>query len=123
MNKFAIPLVLLNGLVWFGALFSSGTLKSVLYVVALILNVIVLPTIWTVLTTYTNKWKVEGRVRLVNLVKSLLFLLLAIAVIVLLFVKDSSVYMFASMVIGAITLPTAIWVIMSLYQKVEKKRA
>lgn len=123
MKKFAIPLVLLNGLVWFGAIFSSGTLKSVLLVVALILNVIVFPTAWTVLTTYTNKWKVEGRVRLVNLVKSILFLLLAIAVIVSLFVKDSSAYIFASMVIGAITLPTAIWVIMSLYQKVEKKRA
>lgn len=125
LNTFAIPLVLLTGLVWLGAVFSSGTLNSVLHVVALILSVIVIPTVWTVLTTYTNKWKVEGRVGLVYLVKSILLLLITIAVIDLLFVEDmtTTVRLLAWMIIFAIATPTAIWVIMSLYQKVGKKRA
>lgn len=119
LQKFAIPLVLLTGLVWFGALFSSGTLQSILHVVALVLSVIVIPTVWTVVTTYTNKWKIEGKVGLVNLVKSILFLLLAMAMVDLLFGRDmnTTVYHLTAMLISVITLPTAIWIIMSLYQK------
>ena len=123
MKNVAIPLVLITGLIWSGAIISSGPLKSVLLVVAIMLSVIAIPTAWTAVATYSNKWKVEERIGLVNLVKILPLLLLSIAVIISLFVKDSSVYIFAYMVIGAIALPTAIWVIMSLYQKVGKKRA
>ena len=65
---------------------SSGTLKSILYVIAVILSVIAIPTAWTVITTYNNKWKVEGKKGLVNLVKTIPFLVLLMAVILLFFV-------------------------------------
>lgn len=120
LKSFAIPLGLLTALVWLGAMISSGTFKSVLHVVALILSVIAVPTAWTVITTYTNKWKVEGRGGLVNLVKSTLFLLLAIAVIILLVGgdMDNTINLLTGMIICAITLPTVIWIVMSLYQKI-----
>lgn len=63
--------------------------------------------------------------RLVNLLKPIPFFLFLIAVIILLFVddSDSAVRLLAFMVIGAVALPTAIWVIMSLYHKMGGKRA
>ncbi|MEH6943340.1 DUF2812 domain-containing protein [Bacillus sp. JJ722] len=123
MKCLAIPLVLITVLVWVGAMISSGTLKSLLHVIAVIFSVIAIPTTWTVIATYNNKWKVKGKKGLVNLLKTIPFLLFLIAVIILLFVDSSAVHIIASMVIGAIALPTVIWVIMSLYHKVEGKRA
>jgi len=124
MMKFAIPLVLITALVWVGVMISSGTLKSILIVVATILSVIALPTVWTVITTYNNKWEVEGR-RLAKLGKTIPFLFLLVAVIILLFVGSTgtTVDILTSGVIGAIALPTAIWIIMSLYHKLRGKRS
>lgn len=124
MKNLAIPLVLLTVLVWIGAMISSGTLKSILLLIAVIVSVIAIPTVWTVIATYNNKWKVEGRSGRVNLLKTLLFFLFLIAVITLLFVggPDSAIRILASMVIGTIALPTAIWVIMSLYHMVSGDR-
>ncbi|MEI4803998.1 DUF2812 domain-containing protein [Bacillus sp. NPDC077411] len=121
----AIPLVLITVLVWIGAMISSGTLKSLLHVIAVILSVIAIPTAWTVIATYNNKWKATGKEGLVNLLKTIPFFLFLIAIITLLFVdgSDNVVRLLASMVIGAIALPTAIWVIMSLYHKMGGKRA
>ena len=65
---------------------SSGTLKSILLGVAAIFSIIAIPTAWTLITTYSNKWKVKGRKGLVNLVKTIPFLVLLIVVILLLFV-------------------------------------
>src|SRR5690625_4183463 len=69
MKNLAIPLVLITALVWVGVMISSGTLKSILIVVATILSAIALPAAWTAITTYSNKWKVEGRRSLANLGK------------------------------------------------------
>ncbi|WP_255267009.1 hypothetical protein [Bacillus cereus] len=57
--------------------------------------------------------------------KTIPFFLFLIAIIILLFVDglDSVVRLLAFMAIGAIALPTAIWVIMSLYHKMSGKRA
>ncbi|MCZ8541858.1 DUF2812 domain-containing protein [Psychrobacillus psychrodurans] len=123
MKRFAIPLVLITILAWVGAMISSGTLKSLLQVIAVIFTVIAIPTAWTVIATYNNKWKVKEKKGLVNLLKIIPFLLFIIAVIILLFVDGSELYLIASMVIGAIALPTAIWVIMSLFHKIGMKRA
>ena len=61
MKNFAIPFVFITVLVWIGTMISSGTLKTILLVVAAILSVIAIPTAWTAITTYSNKWEVGGR--------------------------------------------------------------
>lgn len=124
MKRLAIPFVLITGFVWIGAMISSGILKSLLLVIAYILSVIAIPMAWTVIATYKNKWKVKGKKELVNLLKTIPFFLLLICVIVLLFFdgSDSTVLIFAYMIIGAIALPTAIWIIMSLYYKMMGQR-
>jgi len=125
MKNLAIPLVLITALVWGGVMISAGTLKSILIVVAAILSAIAFPAAWTAITTYSNKWKAEGRRSLANFGKIIPFLLLLIAVIFFLFVggTDSAADILTSGVIGAIALPTAIWIIMSLYHKLRGKRS
>lgn len=122
MENFAIPAILLVSLVWVGAMISSGTLKSILLIAAIFLSIIAVPSTWTVISTYTNKWKVEERKQLVNLVKVIPPLLLLISVIILLFIngKSTTVNILLSIIIGGIVLPTAIWVIMFLYHKVRE---
>ena len=124
IKKIAMPLVLITVLLWIGALLSSGFLETLLILIAFILSIIAVPIAWTVVTTYSNKWKVEGRRGLVNLVKIIPLLILLIAVIILLFVggTDTTVNILIYMMVGAIALPTAIWFIMSLYHKVAGKR-
>lgn len=123
MNYFAIPFVLITVLAWVGAMISSGTLQSILFVIAVIFTVVAIPTAWTVIATYNNKWKVKEKKGLVNLFKTIPVLLFLIAVFILLYVDGSSVNILASMLIGAIALPTAIWIIMSLYHKMRGKKA
>ena len=100
---------------------TSGTLKSLLLLIAVTLSIIAIPTAWTVITTYSNKWEVEGKKGLVGLVKSIPYqiLLLLTVVITLLVIggTGTTVKILISMIIGATTLPTVIWVIMSLCQK------
>lgn len=45
------------------------------------------------------------------------------AVMILFLVNGSAVQLIVSMIIGAILLPTAIWVIMSIYHKIGGKKA
>lgn len=127
MKTFAIPFVLITAMAWIGAVLSSGILESIFLLIAVILSIVAMPTVWTVLTTYSNKWRVEGRRGLVNLVKTipyLILLLVAVAVVLLGFGSTgTTVKILISMVAGAIVLPTGIWVIMSLYHKVGTKRA
>ena len=120
MRNFIIPLVLITVLVWIGAILSSGTLKSILLLIAIILSVIAMPTVWTVITTYSNKWKVEGRSGLVNLVKTIPFLLILAVIITLMVIGGTgkTVKILIAMMIGGFALPTAIWIIMSLYNKI-----
>jgi len=119
MKRLAIPFVLLTVLVWVGAMISTGTLNTILHVIAVILSVIAFPTAWTVIAIYNNKWKVKEKKGLVNLFKTIPFLLVLIAVFLLLFVDGSAsaIHLLAYMTIGAVIFPTAIWVIMSLYHK------
>lgn len=122
LKRLAIPLVLITCLVWVGAMISSGSIKSVLQVIATIFTVFAIPTAWTVIATYNNKWKVKEKKGRVGVMKIIPFLLFLIAVSIFLFVDGSSAIL-AAMIIGAIAFPTAIWVIMSLYQKMARKRA
>lgn len=126
MNRLAIPFILLTALIWIGAIISSGIFQSILLGVAVILSIIALPTAWTVITTYSNKWEVEGRKGLVNLVRTIPSLVLLILAILLLIVggmeKDRALSLLAYMIAGATTLPPAIWVIMSLYHKMGEKK-
>lgn len=98
---------------------STGTLESILLFIASILGVILIPTAWTVITTYRNKWEVEGRRGLVNLLKTIPFLLLLTVVIILLVISgtETTVKILTTMAIGGIAGPTAIWIIMSLLNK------
>ncbi|MGY1465615.1 DUF2812 domain-containing protein (plasmid) [Bacillus toyonensis] len=123
MNYFAIPFVLITVLVWFGAMISSGTLQSILLTIAVISTATALPIVWTVITTYSNKWKVQEKKGLANLLKTIRALLFLIAIFILLYASGSAVNMLASMIIGAIALPTAIWLIMSLCHKMRGKKA
>lgn len=125
MQHFAIPLIAITVLAWIGVMLSSGALESVLIMVAVMLSVISLPTAWTLVTSYSNKWKVEGRIRLVNLVKTIPFLLLLLSIVMIIFIGNtaSTVKFIAYMLLGAIALPTSIWLIMSLYHKIVGKQA
>ena len=123
MNYFAIPFVLITVLAWVGVMISSGTLQSILFAIAGIFTVIAIPTAWTVFATYNNIWKVKEKNGLVNLIKTIPALLFLVAVFILLYIDGSAVNILASMIIGAIALPTAIWVIMSLYHKMREKKA
>ncbi|EIT86697.1 hypothetical protein A374_03964 [Fictibacillus macauensis ZFHKF-1] len=127
IKKLAIPFILLSALVWVCAMISSGTLQSIFLGVSVISSVIAIPTAWTLITTYRNKWKIEERKGLVNLVKTIPFLLLLIAVLLLLFGgdtnTDSAINLLTYMIAGAIALPSVIWVIMSLDQQMRRKRA
>ncbi|GIO22676.1 DUF2812 domain-containing protein [Oceanobacillus sp. J11TS1] len=124
IKNFAISLVLLTVLMWVGVIISTGLLNSVLIILAAILSIITVPTVWTAIAAYSNQWKAEGRRGLVNLAKTIPFLF-SLLIIIMLFVivPDSAVRFLASMIIGAIALPTAIWVIMSIYCKTRGKRA
>lgn len=120
----AISTLLLTVLLWFGTFISSGFLHMTLFVIATILTIIAISTTWTVLAIYNNKWKAEGRKGLVILTKMIPPLLFLVAVIILV-ASDSgrSVRLLAYIVIGAISFPTAIWMIMSLKTRLGGKRA
>ncbi len=72
---------------------------------------------------YNNKWKVKEKKGLVYLSKTIPILLFLMSAITLLFVDVRAVHIIASMIIGVIALPTAIWVIMSLCHKMGEKKA
>ncbi|MCT2534875.1 DUF2812 domain-containing protein [Aquibacillus koreensis] len=119
MKWFTLSLLFITALVWLGTFISTGLLQTILNIAAVILSVIAVPTLWTVLTIYNNKWRVEGKKGLSKLIKLLPFLFLGIAIIILLVIDDSSnaFLTLAYMIIGAVILPTVIWIIMSLYHR------
>ncbi|OZI10958.1 hypothetical protein CEW92_14365 [Bacillaceae bacterium SAS-127] len=123
VNRFATPSILITVLAWIGAMISSDTLQSILFAIAVIFTVIAIPTVWTVIATYNNKWKVKEKKGLVSLFEIIPVLIFLIAIFILLYVDGKAANILASMLIGAIALPTAIWIIMSLYQKMAGKKA
>lgn len=122
MKKLTIPLALFTVLTWVIALISSGMLKSIFTILAIILTVITVPATVTLIAAYSNKWKVEGKRGLVYVVKILPLLLLLTAVMMLIVVngKSHTISALTYMIVGAIAGPTVIWIIMSLYKKVGK---
>lgn len=122
MKNVAISLVLITALVWVGAIISSGILQTILLAAAVIFSGLACPAAWTVLTTYSNKWKIEGRKKMVNLVKYMPAFLLSIAVIILFIVGGANItiIILTSMIIGAVALPTAIWLFMTLYHQIKR---
>lgn len=116
LNYFAIPFLLVTVLLWVGAIISSGMLQSIFNTIAIIFTVIAFPTALTVIANYQNKWKAKERKGLFRLFTLIPVLLLLIA---LLAVNTSSVSIVVSMLLGAIALPTAIWI----YQKMASKKA
>ncbi len=123
MNGFSIPLLALTMIAWIVALISSGAIKSILQITASILSGFSILTVWTIIATYMNKWKVKGNKGSIMLVKVIGFLLLCTSIIIMAFVtdSDSNVRLVASMVIGAIAFPSAIWVFMSVLSKTAQK--
>lgn len=121
LNKLIVPFVLMTVLAWIGVVFSSGLFKNILLFVAMILSVIAAPAAWTLIATYSNKWMVEGKKRLVILVKMTPVLLLIMAVIALILLEgERNILSILSFVmIGAIGGPMVIWIIKSLQQKME----
>lgn len=115
-----ISLVMITILFWLGTFLSTGSLQNTFFIIAIFLTIFAVPMAWTVLTIYHNKWNAEGKKGLATLSKSLPILLLLIAVFIILVFADSfshSFFLIAFILIGATTLPTAIWVIMSVYNK------
>ncbi|GIN13219.1 hypothetical protein J26TS2_30860 [Shouchella clausii] len=121
----ALSTLLLTVLLWFGTFISSGFLHTTLVVIATVLTTIAIPTAWTVLAIYNNKWKAEGRKSLVNLTKMVppLLFLVAMTTLIIATGTDSPVRLLAYIVIGAIAFPTAIWMIMSLKHRLGGRRA
>lgn len=122
MVKFAASLFILTALSWGGALLSSGILHSIFLVLAVILTVFVIPAAWTLLKSFGNKWRVEGKRNLVQLVKIAPFLFLTITIIILLFVRGTgtTIKILTSMVIGGVAFPTVVWIVMTLYHKIRR---
>ena len=112
MKCLAIPLVLFTVLAWVGAMISSGTLQSILFVIAVIFTVIAIPAAWTVIAIYNNKWKVKGKKGLVNLMKTdtIPSLVNCRYYVVICRCFGHTIHILASMIIGAVAFPTAIWI-------------
>lgn len=117
MKNLAIPSVLITALAWSGTMLSSGILKTSLLVLAVILSGITIPAVWTAIRAYNNKKRVSQGKGLTKPGLTMLYLLLIIAVITILVVGDPviTIKVLISALIGGIALPTAIWVIMSVY--------
>lgn len=125
MKWFAISLTFITVFIWISALLSTGSLQTIFAIMAVVLSVIAIPTAWTVITVYGNKWRAEGKKGLAKLTKalSILFLILVVFIVLSVFGDSSNsvLSILASMLFGAVALPTVIWGIVSLYQKLYKK--
>ncbi|MFC4402010.1 DUF2812 domain-containing protein [Gracilibacillus xinjiangensis] len=114
---FAISLSFITLLLLLGIFTSTGDLQNTLTIITIILSVIAIPTTWTVMAIYKNKWKAEGKKGLAILMKVLPVLLLILIILVIVDDHNSLVRYLISMLIGGIAVPAAIWGVMSLYYK------
>lgn len=117
--KVTVPLLLITAIAWIGAWLSGGVLKNIFHYAGVFLTILALPMAWTLLTTYSNKVRVQGKRKLANLIKTIPILFLVISVVTLFFSynPDKAVKTLVYMIMGAIIFPTALWIIMSLVQK------
>lgn len=125
MKGITLSVFIITGLLWLGAYISTGIIHSILSVLGTIFTVIAIPTAYTLIATYFQKWKAEGKTSLVNLVKVTVMLFLIGIIIILLLIDSSSpiINLIAYMMIGAIGLPTLIWGIMSLRTKLTEHKS
>ncbi|WP_078592880.1 DUF2812 domain-containing protein [Evansella clarkii] len=116
-----ISFVIITALAWLGTLITTGAFQSTLTVIAVILTIFALPASWTVTAIYKNKWAEEGKRVLVNVTRTLPFLLLAGAIFLITADGVTSVFrLLAYMIVGAVAFPAAIWVVTSLYCRLGK---
>lgn len=120
IKKATIPLFLVTVLAWLLVFFSTGMWNTILLTAATILTVFAIPALWTVCAAYSNKWKVKGKNGVAYLFKTIpvLLFLLVVIISVVVYKPNDAVRILTSMVIGGVGLPAAIWIIMSLYQKI-----
>lgn len=113
-------LVMLTIGVWIGTSFTTGMIMTILTILAVILTIIALPSAWTAMKIQSNKWKVQGKQSSVYLLNLISILLLAVLIIIPLNITGpiDALKVLSYMLIGAIALPTLIWLMMSLYYKV-----
>ncbi|SIT71974.1 DUF2812 domain-containing protein [Edaphobacillus lindanitolerans] len=124
VGKAAVPLVLLTVLAWIGAVMSTG-MFNVLTIAAVILTACAVPTAWTALTAYQNKWKAEGKKKTANLAMALPFLILLLGIAAFVWNSDSTggaIRMLTAMLIGAIAFPAVVWAVMTLSQSIRVKQ-
>ncbi|MDQ0207407.1 DUF2812 domain-containing protein [Alkalicoccobacillus murimartini] len=121
----ALSSVLLAVLAWIGLYLSSGNIKNVFAVATFPLTIVAVPSAWTVMTIYKNKWMAEEKKALVNMARTIIPLFLLGCVLFLIFFNgtENSMRTLAYMIVASITFPPAIWCIMSLSQKWKGKRA
>ena len=124
MKWLVASLILITVFSWLGTLISTGSLQKVLTIISYLLLVFTIPASMTFIATFSNKWTAVGKKKLVKLVKYLSVIFLLIAVLIIFLVADRStdaVLTLASMLLGGIAIPTAIWIIMSLYLRLQGK--
>lgn len=124
VKKGAVPLILVTMLLWIVGSLSSGHLRTGLIIAAGILTVFAIPAFWTACAAYSNKWKIKGKRKEANIIKNLPMILLFVVALIILSISTSRgiVQLLTSMTIGGVALPTAIWLMMSVYQIITEKR-
>ena len=120
----AIHLVFISVILWAGALLSEGFIEGIFIVAAVISCIFTIPAAWTAMTVCSNKWRAEGKEGLVKLVKLLPVVIVLFAAFIIFTGANGfggSFKLLAYMLLGAVALPTVIWMSMSVYQIVRSK--
>lgn len=119
LNTLGFPLLLITILVWIASALSPEAWHNTLQVIAIILSILAVPTAFTLLATYRNKWKIEGKKGLVNLVRLVPVVLIAGFVVMLINHSGGTftIKVIASALIGGIALPLVIWLVLFMYYK------
>ncbi|MFP7493014.1 DUF2812 domain-containing protein [Terribacillus saccharophilus] len=123
MEWLAYSLICISLLTWLVALNSSGSLSVIMMVIAIAFTMLAIPGAMTVGATYTNKWEAGGKQYLAKIIRTLAVLALISIPVIIFFVADDlgrTARFLLSMLIGGIALPTAIFVVMSVYTKLRR---
>lgn len=119
----AISLFFATLLVWIGLFTTSGAWQITFAVLTILFSMITFPLILSLIMINKNKWRVEGRLGLVKLTKTglALFPILLAIIIFAAFDLSKALRIIAAMIIGGVVAPTAVWAIMTLYQRFDEK--
>lgn len=100
----ALTVILLSIFAWIGVVLSSGILQRALTVIAVILITLAIPSVWTLITIYKNKWIAEekrGLIRLISIIPYLTLFLSALIIFVLSDYVHDSLRFIAYIIFGA----------------------